>query len=474
MIFAPSGTGRKRLQLQISERRLLLMTGDLVSCVLAVFIALYIWTLVAREPFNWEFLVPQLAWVVVLPSLWLLLAGANNFYELRVAADRAQSVRRLVLITLQMLVVYLLVFFFSDRTSLPRLFIVYYGVAAFALVGLWRFLNPALIGWASAPRRVYIVGTDWAASTLIETLRTEAGAAYDVVGVIGQAEQVGQTVSGAPVVGTAEQLLTLLLRDEVREIVVTSTRELDGKTFQAVMDAYERGIVITPMPLLYERVTERVPVEHVGDNWAVVLPVVNENVLNPYPYLKRFGDVALSLLALIPYLLILPVIAMAIKRDSPGPVFYTQTRVGRYGRLFNIIKFRTMITDAEKFSGAVFAGENDPRITRVGRFLRRTRLDELPQLINILRGDMSLIGPRPERPEHVARLQEKIPFYRTRHVVRPGLTGWAQVRYHYGADDHDAMVKLQYDLYYIRHQSVLLDVDILIRTVGKVLNMAGR
>ncbi|MFQ3648350.1 MAG: sugar transferase, partial [Anaerolinea sp.] len=174
------------------------------------------------------------------------------------------------------------------------------------------------------------------------------------------------------------------------------------------------------------------------------------------------------------YLLILPVIAIAIKRDSPGPVFYTQARVGRYGRLFNIIKFRTMITDAEKFSGAVFAGENDPRITRVGRFLRRTRLDELPQLINILRGDMSLVGPRPERPEHVARLQEKIPFYRTRHVVRPGLTGWAQVRYHYGADDHDAMVKLQYDLYYIRHQSVLLDVDILIRTVGKVLNMAGR
>ncbi len=474
MIFAPSGIGRKRLQLQISERRLLLMAGDLVACVLAVFIALYIWTLVAREPFSWEFLVPQLAWVVVLPSLWLLLAGANNFYELRVAADRSQSVRRLGLITLQMLVVYLLVFFLSDRTSLPRLFIVYYGVAAFTLVGLWRFLNPALIGWASTPRRVYVVGTDWAAATLIETLRSEASAVYDVVGVIGQPEQIGQSVGGAPVVGTSDQLLTLLLRDEVREIVVTSTRELDGKTFQAVMDAYERGVIITPMPLLYERVTERVPVEHVGNSWAVVLPVVNENVLNPYPYLKRLIDITLSLVALMPYLLLLPVIAIAIKRDSPGPVFYTQTRVGRYGRLFNIVKFRTMVADAEKYSGAVFAGENDPRITRVGRLLRRTRLDELPQLINILRGDMSWVGPRPERPEHVARLQEKIPFYRTRHVVRPGLTGWAQVRYHYGADDHDAMVKLQYDLYYIRHQSVLLDVDILIRTVGKVLSMAGR
>jgi exopolysaccharide biosynthesis polyprenyl glycosylphosphotransferase len=474
MIFAPSGTKRQRLQLQISERRLLLMAGDLTACVLAVFIALYIWTVVARERFDWEFLVRQLAWVVVLPSLWLLLAGANNFYELRVAADRAQSLRRLGLITLQMLVVYLLVFFFSDRTSLPRLFIIYYGVLAFVLVGFWRFLNPALVGWASTPRRIYVIGTDWAAATLIDTLRAEAAAAYDVVGVIGPSEQVGQIVGGVPVIGTADQLLTLLLRDEVRELVVTSTRELDGKTFQAVMDAYERGVIITPMPLLYERITERVPVEHVGDNWAVVLPVVNENVLNPYPYLKRAIDIALSLLALIPFLLLLPIIAAAIKLDSPGPVFYTQTRVGRYGRLFKIVKFRTMIADAEKYSGAVFAEENDPRITRVGRFLRRTRLDELPQLINILRGDMSLVGPRPERPEHVARLQEKIPFYRTRHVVRPGLTGWAQVRYHYGANDYDAMVKLQYDLYYIRHQSILLDMDILIRTVGKVLRMAGR
>lgn len=474
MIFSPTSPKRKRLQLQISERRLLLMAGDLVACVLAVLIALYIWTIVARQPFDLDFVVPQLGWFIVLPTLWLLLAGANNFYDLRVAANRVQSVQRLVLITLQMLVVYLLVFFLSDRTALPRLFIVYYGVAAFVLVIVWRFVNPALIGWASEPRRVFIIGTDWAAQTLIETLKTEAAGSYEVVGVIGPPEFVGQSVKGVPVVGTAPQLLNLLLRSQVRELIVTSTRELDGETFQAVMDAYERGVVITPMPLLYERVTERVPVEHVGDNWAVVLPVVNENVLNPYPYIKRALDVVICLIAAVPFALLLPFIALAIKLDDPGPIFYTQTRVGRYGRLFRIIKFRTMIADAEKFSGAVFAAQNDPRITRVGRFLRRTRLDELPQLINILRGEMSLIGPRPERPEHVARLQEKIPFYRTRHVVRPGLTGWAQVKYRYGADDTDALIKLQYDLFYIRHQSILLDIDILIRTVGKVLRMAGQ
>jgi len=135
---------------------------------------------------------------------------------------------------------------------------------------------------------------------------------------------------------------------------------------------------------------------------------------------------------------------------------------------------RTMIPDAEVKTGAVFAQQNDPRITRVGRFLRKTRLDEVPQLFTVLTGKMSLIRPRPERPQHVERLQQKIPFYRTRHVIRPGLTGWAQVRYKYGATDEDAMVKLQYDLYYIRHQSVLLDIDILIRTIGKVLRMSGQ
>jgi lipopolysaccharide/colanic/teichoic acid biosynthesis glycosyltransferase len=165
--------------------------------------------------------------------------------------------------------------------------------------------------------------------------------------------------------------------------------------------------------------------------------------------------------------------ALVIKLDSRGPVFYSQTRMGLNGRPFKIVKFRTMIADAEAQTGAVFSRPGDARVTRTGRFMRRTRLDELPQIMNILKGDMSLVGPRPERPEHVVRLTEKIPFYRTRLVVRPGLTGWAQVRYAYGADDADALVKLEYDLYYIRHKSLLLDVNILIRTVGKVLRMSG-
>ncbi len=474
MLFSPSRTPRKRLQLQISERRLLLMFGDFVASVTAVLIALVIWSRVADERFNADFVLPQLGWFLVLPALWLALAGANSFYDLPIAANRLLSMQKLVVITLQMLVVYLLVFFFSDRTSLPRLFIVYYGVSAFSLVALWRLLNPALIGWASTPRHIYVVGTDWAAETIIETLQQFAAQSYIVMGVVGEVGEVRREVAGVPIVGTAATLPGLLLRDQVRELVVTSTRELDGVMFQAVMDAYERGIVVTPMPILYERVTERVPVEHVGENWAIVLPVVNDTVLNPYPLLKRGLDIILAGLGMVVFLVLLPFFVIAIKLDSQGSIFYTQSRVGLHGRLFRIMKFRTMVQDAEKVVGAVFAQANDSRITRVGRFLRKTRLDEIPQIFNIFVGDMSLLGPRPERPEHVQRLQEKIPFYRTRHVVRPGLTGWAQVRYKYGANDEDSLIKLQYDLYYIRHQSVLLDINILIRTVGKVLGMGGQ
>jgi lipopolysaccharide/colanic/teichoic acid biosynthesis glycosyltransferase len=165
---------------------------------------------------------------------------------------------------------------------------------------------------------------------------------------------------------------------------------------------------------------------------------------------------------------------LIIYLDSRGAIFYAQERVGINGKLFTIYKLRSMRPNAEAETGAVFAQTDDNRVTRVGKFLRKTRLDEVPQLWNVLKGDMSMIGPRPERPEHVSRLQEKIPFYRTRHIIHPGLTGWAQVRYHYGANDDDSLIKLQYDLYYIRHQSLLLDFGILLRTVGKVLRMSGQ
>jgi exopolysaccharide biosynthesis polyprenyl glycosylphosphotransferase len=472
MLFSPSPK-RGRLQLRISERRLLLMAGDVLAVIISVVIALRIWALVAGESFTLDFVWPRSYWFLVLTGLWLLLASANDFYELRISVSRTATFRALVLITLQMLVVYLLVFFLSPPLALPRLFILYYGVASFILIGVIRLFNPALAGWVSQGRRVLIVGTDWGAMTIIGVIGRHAHQAYHIVGIIGEKEDILHDMSEIPVLGTGKDIARIVHLQQISELIVTSTRELSSETFQGVMDAYEAGVSIVPMPLLFERITGQVPVEHVSNNWAVVLPIDGASLFNPYPFIKRMLDVIASAIGMVVFLLILPFMALIIRLDSPGSIFYAQERTGLNGRIFRIYKFRSMRSDAEAKTGAVFSQKGDPRVTRVGRFMRKTRLDELPQIINILRGDMSIVGPRPERPEHIKRLTQKIPFYRTRLTIRPGLTGWAQVRYNYGSTDEDALIKLQYDLYYIRHQSLILDINIMVRTVGKVLKMSG-
>lgn len=473
MIFSPTPKNRSWLQLRISERRLLLMAGDAFSIVLAVYIALGVWAFVAEYPFTFEFILPQVFWFALLTIVWFILASANDFYDLQIASSLTASFQRLGLMQLQMLIVYLLIYFFSQPESLPRLFVIYYAVISFLLISIWRILNPALVGWKAFQRRALVVGTDWAAGEIIKTVMTDRSNSYSIIGIIGEEGELGETVADCEVIGDGNDVLRLITAHNISELIISSTRDLSGETFQGVMDAYERGVAITPMPIIYERMTGRVPVKSVNDNWTVVLPIGQSNRLNPYPLLKRFMDITISILLLPPFFLIFPLIAIIIKLDSKGAIFYTQTRVGLNGRPFRMVKFRTMTQDAESKTGAVFAQKNDPRVTRFGNIMRKTRIDELPQLYNVIKGDMSLVGPRPERPEHVIRLEKKIPFYRTRHIIRPGVTGWAQVRYHYGSTDEDSMVKLQYDLYYIRHQSLGLDVNIIIRTVGKVLRMAG-
>lgn len=474
MFFSPSP--RRRLQLQISERRVLIAAGDMVAVFAAVLIALRIWTIVARYDFSVDFILAQGGWFVALLALWLLLASANDFYDLRVSSNPLRATRRLLVITAQTWIVYVVVFFVSPPITLPRLFILYYGIASFLLIWMWRLARPFLVGWVSQPRRTLIVGADWAAQTLLEAIHDYAVSEYEVRGIIGvHPDDVGKVIGQIPVLGTGADLMNFVQRDRISELIITATHNLPGETFQAIMDAYEHGITVVPMPLVYEGITGRVPVEHVNNDWAVVLlPIKNtEGAFDPYPAFKRLTDVALALVGLSLFAVLLPFVALIQRLDSRGSVFYSQNRVGRNGCIFRVYKLRSMIPDAEAETGAVFSHEGDPRVTRVGRFFRKTRLDEVPQLFNVLRGDMSMIGPRPERPEHVSRLQEKIPFYRTRLIVRPGLTGWAQVRYDYGANDEDALIKLQYDLYYIRHQSLLLDMNILLRTVGKVVSMSG-
>lgn len=200
-------------------------------------------------------------------------------------------------------------------------------------------------------------------------------------------------------------------------------------------------------------------------------PITASNM--PYAYVKRAGDLAAALLLAFVTLPLFPLIALAIRIDSPGAVFYTQDRIGQDGRIFRIYKFRTMRTDAER-AGAVWATAGDPRVTRVGAFMRRSRLDELPQLLNVLRGEMTFVGPRPERPEFTRVLVREVPGYTQRTLVKPGLTGWAQIRYQYASSIQDSETKLEYDLYYVRHRSLRFDAMILVQTIPVVLHLRGR
>jgi len=228
-----------------------------------------------------------------------------------------------------------------------------------------------------------------------------------------------------------------------------------------------RGVQVQDGNDVYESITGKVPIESIRLSWLLFSPGFHASRL--FLIYKRSASVLISIVGLLLSAPLLPFVILAIKLSSPGRVLYWQNRVGRDDRAFRCYKFRTMRTDAEAGTGPTWAEDDDPRVTPVGRFLRKTRIDEIPQLLNVLKGDMSLVGPRPERPEFVAALNENIPYYHLRHSVRPGITGWAQILYKYGSSVEDAKEKLRYDLYYIKNSSVGLDLLIVLNTIKIVL-----
>jgi exopolysaccharide biosynthesis polyprenyl glycosylphosphotransferase len=464
-----------RLPLQLSERKALLVLADLAMVTLAVLVALWLWTL--RDPwrtFSQDFVLSQAHWFLILIALWLFLAALNNFYDLHVADYLRLSGAALARITALVLLIYLGIYFVAPRHALPRLFILYFGMASFSLVGLWRAGYVLLLSRAAFQRRALIVGAGWAGRTIARTIRN-LSPGYHLVGFMDDdpAKQ-GQVIENLPILGTRRDLVNLVRANDVAEVILAITHDVNGELLQALMDCQEQGMAITPMTALYEELTGRVPVEHIGDAWYIALPLNHAATGGFYPLLKRAVDIGVATLGLVILGLLFPFIALAIVLDSPGPVFYTQERVGKGGKTYRVIKLRTMIPGAEREGEAIWARENDPRVTRVGRFLRKMRLDELPQFINVLRGEMSVVGPRPERPEFVAELERQLPFYRMRHAVKPGMAGWAMLYQDYAGSVEDALVRLQYDLYYIKHQSFWLDMLILLRTLGRMLALRGR
>jgi len=324
-------------------------------------------------------------------------------------------------------------------------------------------------------RKVLVVGTGVSAETVASVINKHGKGTYDLVGFIEDNLRLNSKteIGSWSILGNIRDLQSIVRQHKITTIVVALNGNVDASVLELLINCLELGVEIVPMNVMYEQLTGRIPVYHVDNEWYVALPVNHPLTKTLNIITKRLFDIFFASLGILIMLPLFPLLALAIYIDCPGPIFYTQERVGRGGRVFKLYKFRSMIPCAEQ-GRPVWACEGDPRVTRVGRVLRKTHIDEFPQLINILKGDMSVVGPRPERPEFVEELAREIPFYRVRHAVKPGMAGWALVRYGYASSKEDTIEKLQYDLYYIKHQSLWFDLVILVKTVLDTLTLRGR
>jgi exopolysaccharide biosynthesis polyprenyl glycosylphosphotransferase len=464
-----------RFQSPFSERRLLLGLGDAASMLVAQ--VLTIWLASKSIYLGLNLALDQLATWYLLPpilAIWLAVAWLNDLYHVPSSYVKSRTARRIIQATALSMLIYVGMFYLLPDV-LPLYYYVGLTLLMVPLVASWRVLYTLVFKRDAFRQRVLLLGYGSRAKATVRDIRKRGWSSfqtYQVVGYVHQTEPKNKS-GELRYLGASRDLLSVIDKHKIHEIVVTTNGRLRNKLFESLVECQAKGVRVSWMPEFYERLYQKVPVEHLDRSWALYMiqnrPVFNRIALG----IKRLLDLILLLFALPVFLIILLPVTLAIRLESPGPVFYRQVRCGRAGDLFMIYKFRTMVAHAENDGKARWASKGDPRITRVGQFLRKARLDELPQLFNVFRGEMSIIGPRPERPEFVEQLEEVIPFYRMRHLVKPGLTGWAQINYDYGNTVEDALVKLQYDFYYVRYWSIWLDLYILFRTVGVVLLLKG-
>jgi exopolysaccharide biosynthesis polyprenyl glycosylphosphotransferase len=459
-------------QAPFSERRVLLLLGDALVVVLAVFGASLLWHLVTNtSPAATSHTRTHMYWLPFLLGGWWILAGLNDLYHIPSSFDKLTSAIRVAVVGIITLVIFLIALFLIPN-NLPHGFFLFFLVIVWPGITLWRWAYSTL--FPRPEHRVLIVGLGERGQSVVKILKQASKLNYHVMGYVADNLTTPRAVDdGLPVVGEAAELPYLVRQLRIHEVIVAIDQGLRNNLFEWLVECQANGVRVSLMSDLYEKLCRKIPVEYIDSNWAVHMmqdrPIFNRLDLA----FKRLLDVALAIVGILFLIPFVPLLALAIRLDSPGPIFYRQTRCGRAGRPFTIIKFRTMTTNAEQDGKPRWAAKNDNRITRVGQFMRKTRVDELPQLINILRGEMSIIGPRPERPEFVEELQQKIPFYRTRLMVKPGLTGWAQIHYDYGSSVEDALIKLQYDFYYVRYWSLWLDLYIIFRTISVVFRLKG-
>ena len=465
-------------KLRIGERRGVLILGDLLMAVLSLAIALYYWGLSVRFiEFDLTFLQERVpAWFYLLPFIWLLLL--IELYDVQTAGNWSATLRGVASAAVIGFIVYLVLYFYyvdPPRSLLPRRGVAGFFIAASILTLIWRRLYIRIFTAAQLMRRVLLVGGGKAGSKLLQVANDLWPPPFYIVGVIDDDEsKQGETVEGHPIIGTSEDLIDVIAEQNVSDIIVAISGEMRVSMFQAMIDAQEQGVEITRMPRAYEELVGRVPIQELEADWILRSFVDEARVSRLYETTKRVIDILGGILGMLIFLIFLPILALVIIIDDGRPIFYSQTRSGKAGRPYTIYKLRTMRRDAEADGYPQWAKEDDARATRFGKLLRKTHVDEMPQFINVINGDMSLIGPRAERPELVEMFQQHVPFYRARLLVKPGITGWAQINFGYVATIEETVTKLECDLYYIKNRNLWMDLVILLRTPNTVFGFRGR
>lgn len=461
---------KKMLRHPISKKRVLLIIVDLIIVIGSMFLSSII-RIGLHDGLHY----------IEANYMAFCLIGVIYFFAFYVAGlyDFLQDFRlpyNLLTIACTSIIAFAIVmfcFYVNLSLRLGRGIFLINGILITSFLISWRYLYSHLTAHPQFLKKSLIVGAGWAGKTILEEIKKTQGSGLQVVGFIDDDKtKIGSEIDGLSVLGGRDDLLEIVKRHKISQIVLAITHEKHADLIKALIKCSQKGVNIIDMLALYESLTAKIPFKHINDLWLLNSMVGKSNFY--VKRIKRCMDNFFSIIMLAILSPLIPVIAILIKTGSQGSVFYIQERLGKDGRPFNIIKFRSMIQNAEETTGVVCTTDHDSRITRVGRFLRKWRLDEVPQLVNVIKGDMSLVGPRPERSVFINSYQEKIPFYSQRLTVRPGITGWAQIKYPYASSFEQTEEKLKYDLYYIKNISFTLDCVILLQTIKVILFGKGK
>jgi exopolysaccharide biosynthesis polyprenyl glycosylphosphotransferase len=460
----------KKMHFEISERKMILRFFDVFFVLTALYLIENVFDLG-----YFSISVSNFYWTIILAAYINFFGTIFEMYNLQVASNQFQVLKSTIITASVTVLVYLLTPFFSPMLPSKRIQILLFYLVVFLSLYSWRMFYVRFLASNRFLQNAVLICDKEQVEELILGLEN-IDPHYKIIAFVnGEASEDEKAYYHYVQQVKTAALYAFVKENAISEIVIAS-QKAEGITpdlYRQLLLLLESGTIIREYTQVYESKTQRIPVQYISRDFYRFFPFSRSNQNKLYLLVVRIFEISISLLGLSIAIFLFPLLLIGNAIGNRGKLFYTQERVGKDGAVFEILKFRTMVSNAES-NGAVFATTNDARVTVFGKFLRKTRIDEFPQFVNVLKGDMAVIGPRPERPFFVKEIAELMPFYETRHVIKPGLTGWAQVNYAYGATIEDSLIKLQYDLYYIKHRSVFLDLNITFKTITTVLFYRGQ